>query len=42
MWLTNLTHDRNVVGSNIISSNILDGNGVKAISGLISSPNTGW
>ncbi len=38
LWLANSTH---VVGSNIISSNILDGNAVKAMQGSISATNSG-
>jgi len=29
------------VGSNLVSSKILDGNGVKAMPGLVPSPNSG-
>jgi len=36
-----LTHDHKVVGSNLVSSNILDGNGVKARPGSIPAPNSG-
>ncbi len=41
MWLANLTHDLKVVGLNLNSSNILDGNGVKAMPDLIPAPNSG-
>jgi hypothetical protein len=30
-WLANSTHHQKVVGSNLVSSKILDGNGVKAM-----------
>ncbi len=32
-----LSHDEKVVGSNLVSSKILDGNGVKAMSGSITA-----
>jgi hypothetical protein len=35
------THDQTVVGSNLVSSNILDGNGVKAMPGSIPAPKSG-
>ncbi len=34
-WLANSTHNLKIVGLNLVSSNILDGNGVKAMSGSI-------
>jgi len=40
-WLANLTHDRKVVGLNLVSSKILDGNGVKTMAGSIPAPNSG-
>ncbi len=40
-WLANLIHDQKVVGLNLDSSKILDGNGVKAMTGLILAPNAG-
>jgi hypothetical protein len=39
-WLANLTRDLKVVGSNLVSSYILDGNKVKAMPGLIPAPNS--
>jgi len=39
---TNSTHDQKVVGSNLESSEMLDGNGVKAMPGSILAPNSGW
>jgi len=36
-----LTHDRKVVGSILVSTNILDGNGVKAMPGSIPAPDSG-
>ncbi len=39
--LANLSYDRKVVGSNLTSSKILDGNGVKAMPGSIPAPNSG-
>ena len=41
LWVEYSTLDREVVGSNLVSSNILDGNGVKAIPGSIPAPNLG-
>ncbi len=38
-WLANSTHDLKVVGSNLVSSNIL--NGVKAMPESILAPNSG-
>ncbi len=40
--LANLTHKQKVVGLNLISFNILDGNGIKAMPGLINAPNSVW
>ncbi len=40
-WLGNSTLDLQVVGSNLVSSNILDGNGVITMPELISVPNSG-
>ncbi len=40
-WLANSTHDQWVVGSNPVSSNILDRNGVITMPGSISVPNSG-
>ena len=37
----NSTHDLKVVCSNLVSSNILDGNGVKAMPGSIPASNSG-
>jgi len=37
----NSTHNQKVVGSNFVSSKILDRNGVKSTPGLISAPNSG-
>jgi len=39
--LANSTHDQKVVGSNLVSPEILDGNGVKAMPGSIPAPNSG-
>jgi len=36
----NSTHDRKIVGSNLVSSNILDGDGVEAMPGSIPAPNS--
>jgi len=41
MVIANSTHDQKVVGSNLVSSKILDGNGVKAMPGSIHAPNSG-
>jgi hypothetical protein len=40
-WLANSTHDLKVVGSNLVSSNILDRNGVKAMPESIPAPSSG-
>ena len=40
-WLANLNDDQKVVGLNLVSSNKLDGNGVKAMLGSISAPKSG-
>jgi len=37
----NSTHNLKVEGSNLVSSKILDGNGVKAMPGSIPAPNSG-
>jgi hypothetical protein len=39
--VSELTHNINVVGSNLVSSNLLDGNGVKVMQGSIPAPNKG-
>jgi hypothetical protein len=41
LWLANSTHDLKVVGWTLVSSNILDGNSVKAMSGSIPAHNSG-
>jgi hypothetical protein len=40
-WLANWTHDLKVVGLNLVLSKILDGNGLKAMPGLIPAPYSG-
>ncbi len=39
--MANLTHDLKVVGSNLVSSNILNGNGVKIMPGSNPELNSG-
>jgi hypothetical protein len=39
-WLANSTYDLKVVGSNVVSSNILDEYGFKSIPGFIPAPNS--
>jgi len=41
LWLAKLIHNQKVVSSNLVSSNIIDGNGVKAMPGLIPAHNSG-
>jgi hypothetical protein len=39
-WLADSTYSLKVVGSNLVSSKILDGNGFKSIPGFIPAPNS--
>jgi hypothetical protein len=41
LTIGNSSHDRKVVGSNLVSFKILDGNGVRAMPGLILASNAG-
>jgi len=41
LWLANSIHNWKVVGSNLVSSKILDGNEIKAMPGSIPAPKFG-